>query len=174
MVGHDDIKPEAAPPARATLLYQQPPPIPLKIKSSLKGEEFTISLYAHDDLFDYEKYIATHDQFSIVHGAGEDYVPPIPLLKFPLNLGGPGWSWLGTLSSEENPHPARATITTAPDTVTVGMATFWTVRVTVDMTISPYRGAPAVARRMVYWFEAGHGLIKRDFAGTSIRAPLLP
>jgi len=172
MIGYHDLEPAADPPPNASLQYEQPGNIPVTVKTERRGDLLTVDLLAHDELFDNERYVASPDLFAVAYAAGEDYVPPIPILKFPLNLGGPGWTWSGTLSSEKDPHPATATVSTHEAKVTVGASTFWTVRCDVDMVIAPYRNAPVVARHLSFWFEKGHGLIKRDFAGTQIRQPV--
>jgi len=170
-MAHDDLKPEAEPPPMASLLYGAPPPIPVSVKTERKGSEYTINLYSHGELFDFEKYRTSIESFSLAQAAGEEYVPPIPLLEFPANIGGPDWAWTGTLSSEEDPHPAHATVTTRRDQIMIGEAEAGVVRVDVEMVIEPHGGEPAAERRLSFWFDNGHGLVKRQFGETSIRQP---
>ena len=112
--------------------------------------------------------------FSVSQAAGEEYVPPIPVLEFPLKVGGPPIRWSGTLSSELSPHHATARIVISTDKVAVGDGAVSTIRSDVEIDIDPLNRTPATQRRLSFWFEPGKGLIKRQFGATSAREPAGP
>jgi len=171
MVSHDELRPEADPPARAQLMYSAPPLIPVQVKTERKGDQLTINLIAHGELFDFEKYIADSDHFAVALAAGDEYSPPIPILTFPLNVGAGPTEWSGTISNELTPHKATAEIEVSTDNVTVGDAPVRTVRADVTINIEAYSDQPETERHLVFWFQEGKGLIKREFGSASTREP---
>lgn len=168
MVSRESLKPDSDPPPHAQLMYGAPPLIPIDVKTERKGHDFTIDLFAHGELFDFEKYVSTMDYFAVAQAAGEEYVPPIKILEFPLNVGGTARFWEGTLSSELTPQPAHATIRAYSDKVAVGDVSVSTIRSDVEIVLG-HDHRPATERRLSFWFEEGKGLIKRQFGTTSTR-----
>ncbi len=174
MMPRSELNPDTDPPSHAQLMYIAPPLIPVDVKTERKGQSFTINLYDHGELFDFEKYVSNEEGFFVSQAAGEDYVPPLPILLFPINVGGPALSWRGTLSSELSPHPASASIQVWADKVTVGDAAVATIRSDVEITIEAHDHSQSTERRLTFWFQPGKGLIKRQFGTTSAREPVGP
>lgn len=135
--------------------------MPVTVKTTHKGHDFTIELYFGDELFDSERYVVTSDTFSLAEGAGEKYDPPIPLINFPFHLQQPPTEWHGTLSSMLYPHPAQATVTMEMGEVLNGNTSIQAYQVEVALTFEP-----AASRKLSFWFAPGKGLIKRDFGGS--------
>lgn len=170
-ISRAEVKADADPPEHAQMMYSAPPLIPVELKTERHGSNFTINLMAHGEIFDFEKYVSTDDSYSVSQAAGEDYVPPIPVLQFPLSVGGTPWTWKGNLFSELEAQPSHATITVSTDKVTIGQSAVSTIRSDVLVVIEPHGTMPGATRRMTFWFQEGHGLIKRQFGPTSMREP---
>lgn len=166
----EDIKPTGAPPATA-LLRVEGVDVPVKVKTTTKGEDFTIDLTSHDELFDFERYFVKDDVFALAEAAGEVYEPAIPLLKFPFFVGQPTGTWTGTLSSERSPHPAHATITIDKGDLQFQGATVETVHVNVLIFLDQPSDQSSARRTLEFWFAPNKGLLKREFNGSSIREP---
>lgn len=172
MMTREDLQPDGAPPAQEHLLYGTPPLIPIQVKTSKKGPDLTIDLLAHGELFDSERYQSTDATFAVAQAAGEDYVPPIPILQFPLNVGGAAWTWSGTLSSDRDPHPSVARISTSFDKILLGQNPVWAVKAEVNIVIDVHTPDRSAERRLTFWFMKGNGLIQREFGSGSVRKPI--
>ena len=125
-------------------------------------------MWSNGVMLDSEKYQIQPSSFNLVNAAGEDYVQPIPLLKFPMNVGD-SWKWSGQMVTGPVARKADAVVTTSDDKVDMGSPAD---ALLVEVDLSMYSGASEPAtRRLSFWFVKGKGLVKRDFAGSTSRAP---
>jgi len=161
-----ELMPDANPGAQKVLYGSIVIPVEVKIDKS--AEDMTISLISREALLDTEKYRTAEKEFDVVNAAGEDYSPPIPLLKFPMNIGD-SWSWKGQMVTAPTSRKATAVITTTDDQVDMGSPAD---ALRVDVTLSMESGASAPAMRtLTFWFVKGKGIVKRDFGANTSRVP---
>jgi len=166
-----DVKPTGAPPQKAVLSLDGVK-VPVRVKVEKDSKNFTINLYTHDELFDFEKYVVQDGSFSLSEGALETYQPAIPLLVFPFAFAGPSREWQGTLSGDSGPHPAHASVDVAKDDIVWNGSSSQAIRVTVVIFLDDVHNSAVARRTMEFWFAPGHGLLKRDFDNASIREPV--
>jgi len=148
--------------------------VPVQVKTVQEKSGFTINLYSHDELFDYEKYVVGDNSFSLAEGALEVYSPPIPLLTFPFHFkepSEPSREWNGTLSTELQPHSAHASIDVTKDDVVWNGSTTQSFHVTVVIFLEDSDPASQAKRTLEFWFSPGKGLLKRNFDNASVREP---
>ncbi|AIE86429.1 hypothetical protein [Fimbriimonas ginsengisoli] len=170
MVDRKQLEPDATPPPKAKEVYSGTT-VPVSVKATKKGDRFVLDLLVGTDLFDQEEYVSTSDGFFLATAAGETYDPPIPLLRFPLAVGSDTYTWSGKLSGELDPHPARATITSSQDSVTMGLSPDEAIRVNVDIVITPSPGEAPAERQLLFWFVPKKGVVKSQFGTLSTREP---
>lgn len=174
MMTRKDLMPDTPPPRSARLTYGSPPAIPVTVQTFRRNDDYRIDMLAHGELFDSEAYKLNSECFALSEGAGEEFNPPIPILQFPMNVDGGQWSWAGTLSSERDPHPAKATIVSKTEELTFGQSSVWTVQIDVNIKLEGSESSLPANRKLKFWFGKGYGLIKRQFGNISIREPSSP
>ncbi len=164
-----DLSPDAKIPTSAKLKIGEIE-IPVEIVQTTKGEEMTIEISAHGQVFENETYQIGDKSFDLLDVAGEHYEPKLPLLRFPMRIG-ETWDWTGRMTAGEEPHKATATITSTSDSVLLpGSGSTDTVLVIVDLSIES--GGPTPAnRKLRFWFAKDKGLVKRQFGIGSSREP---
>jgi hypothetical protein len=161
-----DLKPDANPgPQR--IVYAGTV-IPAETKVNLMNDEFSIELWYNEVSLEKEVYKSSAKEFSLVNAAGEDYAPPIPLLRFPMNAGA-SFKWSGKMITGPTSRNATALISTREDKVDMGGVTDALV-VEVDISMESGANAPAT-RQLLFWFVKGKGVVKRDFGASTSRVP---
>ena len=145
----------------------------MDVETELEDDEYTISLELHGELFDEEVYKDRPGSFSLHEAAGEMYDVPIPLLKFPMNVGD-SWTWEGSATAAHESTPATAAVATAEEQVFVCGVPVQAVRTRVKLSIVPKPGAQPIVREMTFYFAPKRGLFKRSWGSTSIREPDCP
>lgn len=162
-----DMKPDADPgPQKAVYAGTV---IPVKVKTTLDNGNFSIELMYNNVSLEMEKYLSTATEFDLVNAAGEDYAPPIPLLRFPMNVGD-SWKWSGKMMTGPMGRDATAVVTTREEKIDTGsLADALLVEVDISME-SGAANAPAT-RQLMFWFVKGKGLVKRDFGASTSRVP---
>ena len=163
-----DLQPGAAPGSKANLVLKDIQ-IPVTVTHKTKDNEVILTLETAGVPFEIERYLNEPKQFSFVglqladtEASGEFYQPPVPLLKFPMNIGD-SWEWSGKSVSGDQPHKGRAKITTSSQTSLV--------KVQVDLELES--GGPNPAKRtLTFWFSPGKGVVKREFGESSSRISL--
>ena len=143
--------------------------IPVEVSQKLNGKEMTVELLSYGQVFEKEIYRAEDDSFCLVDAAGEKYTEPLPLLKFPMNVGD-GWRWTGTMTSGSEPHKASARVSTSTEQLLLPSGPAESVLVVVDLEIDGGSPTPAT-RKLRFWFAMGKGLVKRQFGIGSSREP---
>jgi len=146
--------------------------VPVRVKAVKEGDMFTVNLYSHDELFDFEKYVVEDGRFSLAEGALETYKPAIPLLVFPFHFEQASREWEGMLSSESEPHPAHATIDVSKDEISWSGSSTQTFRVTVVIFLDDVNNPTLAKRTLEFWFAPENGLLQRRFDNASIREPV--
>lgn len=144
--------------------------IPVTVETHREGNVFSIVLSAMEQETDREVYTVQPNEFDLQQGVSETYTPPLPLLKFPMNVGDT-WAWKGTLSTGVPPPPATATIETSADKVYLkDRGNVDAVKVTVNLLIEG-GGPDKVQRTLSLWFVKDLGPVKREFGKESSRLP---
>jgi hypothetical protein len=75
------------------------------------------------------------------------------------------------MTSAEIGRQATATITAGNETLYIKGLAADTIKVVVDLNLDADPNRPPLKRQLVFWFQKGHGLIKREFGSASIRQP---
>jgi hypothetical protein len=165
-----NLKPDAKIPLKASLKIGEID-MPVEIKQTQTGDQIRIDLEAHGQVLESEAYLAKEGAFELAAVAGENYKDPLPLLKFPMNVGDT-WNWVGTMTAGDEPHKASATISTSSDKVLLpASGSQEAVLVVVDLEIES--GGPEPAKRKLrFWFVKDKGLVKRQFGTASSRDPV--
>lgn len=126
-------------------------------------------LRVNDRLIESEAYSFDRAGFRLSEAAGATYVPPIPLLRFPLRLN-ESWTWGGEVREGESNVRAAANVRTTPETLNVPGGPYESTAVTVDVRIRP--GEPYENRRKLrFWIVPKAGVVKREFGSSSTREP---
>lgn len=162
-----DLKPDGVPGTKAQMVMSGMI-IPVDLKTKSVGQEFDIDLWYQNELFEEEQYKVTPDGFQLVNAAGETYSPPIPLVKFPMNVGDV-WKWSGQMITGPVGRGAKALIRTQDDKVDLGSPTD-ALMVQVDLSIESGASEPAM-RHLTFWFVKDKGLVKRQFGDSTSRLP---
>jgi hypothetical protein len=144
--------------------------IPVEVAQTEADGKLQIDLKAYGQVFETEKYGIDPNKFSLIDAAGETYSDPLPLLKFPMNVGDI-WRWDGTMTAGAEPHKSSAVVTTSAEQLLVpGLGTSDSVLVVVDLSIESGAQTPAT-RKLRFWFVKDKGLVKRQFGIGSTREP---
>lgn len=167
----EDLSPSRPPPTKETLTLGGVE-LPVTLKSMRSGSQLSISIESCGSNCETERYDSTKDRFSLVQAAGESYIPPIPLLAFPLTVGNKT-EWVGSLSAGNSPSKATATVATSLDQQFGPSSSEQTVKVVVDLTITNSDGHEA-KRELIFWFDREHGLFHRKFGTSSERMAVRP
>ncbi|MCB8933193.1 MAG: hypothetical protein M9921_12755 [Fimbriimonadaceae bacterium] len=161
------FKPDSLPGEKAKLVLAGTE-LPVEVKRRMDGNEVVIELWAHGEVVQQERYLSTKDAFNLAMAGGERYDAPLPLLKFPMNVGD-AWEWKGQLSAGDIHRTATAKITTSSAQVYVPEPET-AVKVSVEMSLDS--GAPTPAKRtLTFWLVEGRGVVKREFGAGSTREP---
>jgi hypothetical protein len=143
--------------------------VPVTLEPQVQGSEFDVLIRAKGAVMETERYLLTDQTFAFVGGTGEEFLPPIPILRYPLQVGDT-WKWTGVAALGPVKKKANADVTTGLETLNIVSGVSDSVVVTVDLSIEAQPGLPA-ARRLRFWIDPKDGLIKRDFAHNSLREP---
>jgi hypothetical protein len=143
--------------------------VPVTLEPKTEGSEFVLTIRARGAVMETERYEFSGQTFSYRGGTGEEFVPPIPILRYPLTVGDQ-WTWAGVAALGPVKKKARASVTTGRETLNVATGVSDSVLVTVDLSIEAQPGVPA-ARKLRFWIDPREGLLKRDFAHNSLREP---
>ncbi|MEZ0327860.1 MAG: hypothetical protein ACAH95_18340 [Fimbriimonas sp.] len=145
----------------------------MDVDAELDDNEYIVRIEAHGESYDEEIYKDLPGSFSLSEAAGEMYDLPIPLLKFPMDVGD-SWKWEGSATAAGESSDATATVTTAEEQVFVCGVPVQAVRTVVSIKIVPAPGAQPITRDMTFYFARKRGLFKRSWGNTSVREPDCP
>jgi len=164
-----DVAPTTAPGTQAELDLAGTA-YPVGLKTTDKDGRLQIDLVSHDEVFEVERYAYDEESFSLMEAAEEHYSPPLPLLSFPIHTDDPG-SWSGTMTTGPIARPATAKISTSIEHTYIGGTSEDTLKVVVDLDLVADQNRAPLKRQLVFWFEKGRGLIKREFGSADVRQP---
>ena len=164
------LRPDAT-PGNKTLLTLGATQLPAEIVRIEDKGNVTFDIRSHGDGIERETYRLEPGRFLLVEAAGETYVPPVDLLRFPLRTGD-AWRWKGQLSNGAGNRSATADITTSSSRIFIPhSSSVEAVFVEVNFKIeAPGADTPA-ERRLAFWFGSGTGILKREFGFGSMREP---
>lgn len=161
-----ELKPDAT-PGDSALLMIGPVKNVVEIQAERSGEDFTLDLVAHGEVFETETYKVGKDAFYLVEAADDAFDPPVPLLMFPLYVNTTR-VYQGQLKAGGS-HKVMGKIKTTLDKVFMPTQE---EAVRVDLELSMDSGGPNPAeRKLSFWFVKDRGLVKREFGNGLSREP---
>ena len=159
-----DIAPDADPSPQQVVYAGTV--IPVEVKRSLSPDgSLKLDFWYQGVSLETEIYRSTPTEFDLVNAAGEDYAPPIPLLRFPMNAGD-SWKWSGQMMTGPTGRSASAVVSTREDKLNMADA----IVVQVDLNMESGSSAPAT-RELTFRFVKGKGVIEREFGASTSRGP---
>jgi hypothetical protein len=167
-----ELKPDAQPGAKADMLMAGTH-IPVNVSVNRSGSRFEIILSAHNETFETERYRIVSGAFSLQGAAGDTYLPALDLLRFPSHLGD-NWNWVGTVSSGGIQRHATATVSSSSTNLYSGGVTTEAVQVEVNLSLYSQGEKTPAARKLVFDFVPGKGIVRREFGDASVRQPAWP
>ncbi|MBI1334993.1 MAG: hypothetical protein GC165_19180 [Armatimonadetes bacterium] len=135
-----------------------------RLKTVTDGNKVSFQAVSHDIVVDEETYLVDGGSVFLVHAVGEDFVEPVPLLKFPLRIGDQ-YTWKGKLACSDLQLTGMATITTSTGSVAYKGKSQEAIRTDVNLKIGD-----TANRRLSFWFVKGMGVIKTEM-GKNVREP---
>lgn len=144
--------------------------IPVEVAARQSNGALTLLIQAHGSVFDREEYRNDLDSFGLSYAAGERYEPPIPLLRFPMNVG-QAWSWKGTMTESAAPIRAHADVRTSMSKLAIGGTPQSAVQVEVALYLQENPQEDPKRRDLTFWFVEGKGVARREFGTESARGP---
>jgi hypothetical protein len=166
----DEVQPHRAPNPIATLELAGAE-VPVRLRATTTDSLLTIEGIAHGEVIEQEVYRWDRERFSLVGGAGEEYDPPIDLLRFPMNVGD-RWQWKGKATAVARPLPAEAEVVTELDRVQSGGDTVPAIKIQVWLSV--HDAARPIRRNLTFWVVEGKGVVQREFGRESIRRGVAP
>ena len=115
-------------------------------------------------LIDEEVYDIQGKTILLKKAAGENFIPPVTLIQFPLDVG-EQYPWKGKLACEMDQIDGTATVTTSTDFVPVNDKSEDAIKVEVNLKFGT-----GATRKLAFWFVKGHGVLKTEMA-KNIREP---
>ncbi len=163
-----ELLPDALYSPKAVLNYGGTP-VAVEMKREVEDSTVKFMLLAHDQVVETETYMSSVGEFALV-SIDEEFVPPLPLLKFPMTIG-EGWTWKGELVVGGRRHAAEAEIKPSTEQLYLTKAGgLNTVKVEVHLQIDTKTATPA-KRPITYWFVKGKGIVQREIGKATSRAP---
>jgi len=142
------------------------------IRQKQDGSHIEVDLMALGEVIESEQYQSTDDAFSVVDAGGEEYVPPIPLVKYPMHIGD-SWTWSGNIDTGGVQHGTKADISTSSQDLTINGGTVHNVvRIDVSLSIESGNSASPSTRKLTFWIAPDMGVVKRASGDYSEREPL--
>lgn len=165
-----DVRPDKVDGQQAQLVLSGTP-LPVELKSEVKGNTTSIMAMAFGEALETETYRVNDESIEFVGAIGETYEPPVLLLKTDLSQG-ENWEWTGKISSGAA-YSAHANLTVTTSKLNLPGIDDNAIYVRMELYIEGVGPKPA-KRELGFWFVSGKGLVKRDFGGASTRMPRTP
>lgn len=159
----------SATPYREGALVLAGTKVPVSLTREEEDKIVSFRLAAHGQTIEIERYESDSAGIRILAAGGETYDPPIPLLRFPFEIGD-AWQWKGRASSGSVVHLAEAKVGTSSEVLNVPGGPFDAVRVSAVMLFQGDDLRQAT-RTLDFWFVPGKGVFKRQFGTNSTREP---
>jgi hypothetical protein len=142
------------------------------IKQSNDGDQVTIDLLSEGQLIESEIYKSTGENFSVINAGGEQYEPPLPLIRYGMHVG-EAWKWSGQLMTGPAARKAAASIKTSTEGMSIdGGIVPNTIKVEVELSIDSGRVGEPSKRKLTFWIAPEMGVVKRAFGDYSLRTPV--
>ena len=135
-----------------------------KLKTVSTGDRVTFQAISNEKVVDEESYIVRDGSILLARAAGEDFIEPVTLLKFPLSLGDQ-YDWQGKIVCNQEKIDCTAKVTTSTDFVTFRFKSQDAVKVEVNLKLNK-----RVQRKLSFWFVKGMGILKTEI-GKNVREP---
>ncbi|MFN3729778.1 MAG: hypothetical protein ACK4XJ_08725 [Fimbriimonadaceae bacterium] len=164
------LEPASVPYQRANLVLSGTS-FPVEVKHEVADGEVTVRLECNGEPMEEEKYAYCDNAVRLVSAGGIEFRPPLVLAEAPFHVG-KAFEWTGEIVSGSQTDAARATITTAAETLNLPTGRYDdAIRISADVEFTAPDGRP-VERVMNFWYVKGVGLVKRDINAFSTRTPL--
>ncbi len=163
-----ELEPDALPYANANLILSGSS-VPVTMSRTQKGDSVTFKLESKDEMLEEEFYQADDKSFRFIGITGETFDPAIPLIRYPFRVG-ESWDWTGYTALGLTRKKAKATLTSATDTLNLAAGVFPCILVTADLEADT-GGGMIGKRSLKFWFEPKKGLVKRDLGSSTTREP---
>jgi hypothetical protein len=169
---YDQLKPDAPPGKKADMIMAGTH-IPVNLSTRKIGTTFSILLSAHDEMFEKEMYRSSPESFSLIQANDDQYSPDLELIHFPMHVGDK-WNWEGNVSSGGIRHNATAAVKSSSVTFYDNGVSNEAIRVDVDLSLFSDGIKNPAARKLVFEFVPGKGIVRREFGDASVREPIQP
>lgn len=134
------------------------------LKTKKDGTEVSFQAISEGTIVDEEIYDVNDQSIFLKAAAGENFEPPILLLKFPLRVGD-HYPWKGKLCCEIERISGTAMVTTSTDFVRGKDKSDDAIK--AEMILKFGEGAN---RKLSFWFVKGKGILKTEMA-KNVREP---
>jgi hypothetical protein len=168
----EELKPTQVAYSEANLYYTGTE-VPVEVVTSNENGLYRIRLTAFGEVIETEEYQVDGQSFAMARILGENYTPPMTLLKNPVSEGKSNWK--GRMESGGIGRDASAEITVSKGKTPAqeGVATMQAIIATVDLSIGE-AGQPPSKRTLKFYFVPGKGLLYREFGAMgSRRVPIV-
>ncbi len=134
------------------------------LKTKTEGTVVSFQSMSEGKMIDEEMYDVQGNTVVLKKAVGENFMPPITLIKFPLEVGSQ-YQWQGKLCCELDTLDAHAAVTTSTDFVSHKDQSEDALKVEVNLTFGS-----GGTRKLSFWFVKGKGILKTEMVKT-IREP---
>ncbi len=172
IAAYADLQPDTAPGKKADMVMAGTR-IPVNVLTSKFGPVFRILLRAHDETFETEVYRSGPTAFSLSEAGGDVYSPDVDLIRFPMQVGDE-WTWEGAVSSGGVRRKATARVKSTTANLYDNGVPMEAVRVDVALSLYSEGTKSPAARKLVFEFVPGKGIVRREFGDASVREPAQP
>ncbi len=161
-----DFKPDALPYTDAQIIIYGTN-IDARLEADRSEGTLELAILTDDQVVERENYKFSEGSFKFAGTMDDTYDPPVPLVKFPMEVGDT-WSWGGTIKSAGIEREATAKIASSNEVLNISGGPYETVLVTVNIWIDADQEEKA-ERSMKFWFVPGKGIIQRDYEHSMTR-----
>ena len=134
------------------------------LKTKTEGTVVSFQALSEGTMIDEEVYDFQGNTIVLKKAVGENFMPPMTLIKFPLEVGSQ-YQWQGKLCCEMDSLDAHAAVTTSTDFVSLKDKSEDALKVEVNLTFGS-----GGTRKLSFWFVKGKGILKTEMYKT-IREP---
>ena len=134
------------------------------LKTKKDGSSVHFQAISEGKVIDEEVYDVQNRTILLKEAVGENFLPPITLIEFPLEVGSQ-YQWKGKLACELNKIDGSATVLTSTDFVSLKDKSEDAIKVEVNLSFGSGGN-----RKLSFWFVKGQGILKTEMVKT-IREP---
>ena len=144
---------------------------PVKVSQKQEGDFLQIDLLGHGQVIESERYKSTGEEFSLVTAVGEEFSPPVPLVKYGMRVG-ETWKWEGKTHTGPAEHAATAKVVTSSESLPIKGQTVANV-IRIDVILAFDSGIPdkPAERKLSIWIAPEMGVVRRSYDNYSVREP---